>query len=116
MKPILKFIALVLVTGALVYVSCKKERSCEGCRDGNKPPIAIAGSDQSIALPTDSFTLDGAASSDPDGTISEWLWAKISGPASFNINNNSGAGLVAQTMQFNPACAHLEIIYSSGSL
>jgi len=25
MKPILKFIGLVLLTGALVYVSCKKE-------------------------------------------------------------------------------------------
>jgi hypothetical protein len=53
----------------------------------NKPPIAIAGPDQVITLPTDSISLDGSASNDPDGTISEWLWTKISGPASFNIVN-----------------------------
>ena len=53
---------------------------------GNKPPTAIAGPDQVITLPTDSISLDGRASSDPDGTISEWLWTKISGPASFVIS------------------------------
>ena len=46
-------------------------------------PTAIAGPDQVITLPTDSISLDGSASSDPDGTISEWLWTKIEGPASF---------------------------------
>lgn len=51
----------------------------------DKPPIALAGPDQVITLPTDSILLDGSASNDPDGTISEWLWTKISGPASFNI-------------------------------
>jgi hypothetical protein len=50
----------------------------------NKPPTAVAGPDQVITLPTDSVSLDGMTSNDPDGTISEWLWKKISGPASFN--------------------------------
>ena len=49
----------------------------------NKAPTAIAGPDQVITLPTDSASLDGTSSSDPYGTISEWLWTKISGPASF---------------------------------
>lgn len=88
MKPLLKFIALGLLTGALLYVSCKKETSCENCR-GNKPPIAVAGPDQVITLPADSVSLDGTSSSDADGTISVWLWTKISGPASFNIVNPS---------------------------
>jgi hypothetical protein len=69
----------------MVFFSCKKETSCEGCRDGNKPPIAVAGPDQVITLPTDSVLLDGSSSSDPDGIISRYLWTKISGPASFNI-------------------------------
>lgn len=51
----------------------------------NKPPIAVAGPDQVITLPTDSVLLDGRTSSDPDGTISNYLWTKISGPSSFNI-------------------------------
>ena len=51
-----------------------------------KPPKSNAGLDQVIALPTDSVLLDDTNSSDPDGMISEWLWTKISGPASFNIN------------------------------
>lgn len=57
----------------------------EGCINGNKPPPAVARPDQVITLPTDSISLDGYTSSDPDGTISDWLWKKISGPASFTI-------------------------------
>lgn len=85
MKKILLplLILSTLLTG--IFLSCKKEKSCEGCRENNKPPTAIAGPDQVITLPTDSISLDGSASNDPDGKISEWLWKKISDPASFNI-------------------------------
>lgn len=89
MKKIFHFIILIITTAG-IFISCKKETSCEGCK-GNKPPIAIAGSDQVISLPTDSISLDGSASNDPDGTISKWLWKKISGPASFNIGNTTTA-------------------------
>jgi hypothetical protein len=82
---IAKYILMVLVLLVLINTSCKKERSCEGCNENNKPPIAIAGPDQVITLPTDSVSLDGSSSSDPDGTISEWLWTKITGPASSTI-------------------------------
>ena len=91
MKPALKFIAFTLLAGALVYVSCKKEYSCEGCAEKNKPPIAVAGPDLVITLPTDSASLDGRNSSDPDGSITAYKWTKISGPASFAINNIDGA-------------------------
>jgi hypothetical protein len=36
-----------------IFLSCEKERSCESCKDGNKLPIAIAGPDQVITLPTE---------------------------------------------------------------
>jgi len=55
------------------FIACKKETSCENCKEGNKQPIAIAGPDQVITLPTDSVLLDGSSSSDLEGIISEWL-------------------------------------------
>src|SRR5215212_6382467 len=85
-----KILFLLFLTG-IIFFSCKKEYSCEGCADNNKntPPIAAAGPDQMITLPTDSIPLNGASSTDADGTISGWLWTKISGPASFHIVNPS---------------------------
>jgi len=64
----------------------------------NNPPIAIAGPDQVITLPTDSISLDGSASNDPDGMISEWLWKKIAGPVSFNIVNAATAKTVIKNL------------------
>src|SRR6187431_1161764 len=97
------FVILILVT--ICFPTCKKEHSCENCINGNQPPIAIAGPDQLITLPTDSILLDGRNSSDPDGKISGWLWTKILGPASFTIikPNDSTTkikALVAGTYQF----------------
>jgi Secretion system C-terminal sorting domain/Right handed beta helix region len=54
----------------------------------NLPPTVNAGLSQTITLPINSVALNGAAS-DPDGTISNVLWTKISGPASAIITNPS---------------------------
>ena len=78
----------LLFTGLVVLFSCKKE-FCEACDKGNKAPVANAGMDQLVTLPFDSVLLDGSSSSDADGKISEWLWTKISGPASLAISNAS---------------------------
>jgi ELWxxDGT repeat protein len=43
-------------------------------------PIANAGPDRTVLHRT-SVTLDGRASSDPDGTIVGYLWSQLSGPA-----------------------------------
>lgn len=51
----------------------------------NKPPVAIAKPDTIIILPCDSVLLNGEASYDPDGTISNYHWRNLSGPANFNI-------------------------------
>ncbi|MDQ6755920.1 MAG: hypothetical protein M3004_03205 [Bacteroidota bacterium] len=53
----------------------------------NHPPVACAGPDQTITLPTNIVTLDGGCSTDPDNNITTYLWTKISGPSSFNIAN-----------------------------
>ncbi len=96
-----RVILLLMVSMILFFeinLSCKKEISCEGCRETNKPPIAISGPDQGITLPTDSASLDGTSSSDPDGKISEWLWTKISGPASFSIDSATAARTVVKNL------------------
>jgi hypothetical protein len=100
---LLFFLSALMINTLLV--SCAKEYSCEGCRELNKPPLANAGTDQVITLPTDSGSLDGTNSSDPDGTITEWVWRKISGPAAFNIAMPSESktvvrNLVVDTYQF----------------
>jgi hypothetical protein len=91
MKTACRIILSMLVISSLIFPSCKKEKSCEECRDVNKPPTAIAGVDQLISLPTDSISLDGSVSNDPDGTISAWLWKKISGPVVFTILHSTNS-------------------------
>ena len=70
---------IALMTGALF--SCKKERSCENCKEYNKMPVAFAGRDTTIVLPVDSVILDGRNSYDADGSITKYLWTNIAGNA-----------------------------------
>lgn len=51
--------------------------------------ITNAGPDQVIVLPTNSTTLNGSASYDPQGAFKAWQWTKISGPEQHNIANAS---------------------------
>ncbi|WP_158559118.1 PKD domain-containing protein [Deminuibacter soli] len=57
----------------------------------NKTPVANAGKDQTINLPTTSVTLDGTGSYDPDGTVAKYYWSKITGPSSYNIASVTGS-------------------------
>ena len=103
MKPILRIVGCILLVTAIAVSSCKKEYSCENCGinspgNTNRSPIANAGSDQVITLPTDSVSLDGSASSDPDGTISSFQWTKISGSVSFIIANAATAGTLVKNL------------------
>ncbi len=47
----------------------------------NVPPIADAGGNTSVTLPTNSVAASGSGSSDPDGTIVSYQWTFVSGPA-----------------------------------
>ena len=117
-KPYTKNLFLSSLTlfifGVVAIYSCKKEYSCEGCADKNKPPIAMAGSDQVITLPIDSVLLDGNRSSDPDGSITKWLWTKISGPASFNIVKPSDSTTKVKTLAVGIYQFELKVTDNSG--
>lgn len=52
----------------------------------NRPPVANAGADKTITLPTNSVTLTGSGT-DPDGNISSYQWTKIAGPSQFKIGS-----------------------------
>jgi hypothetical protein len=93
MKLIIKLAACFLLTGTMVFVSCKKEKPASAVVTLpasaflNHPPVANAGADQTITLPTSTVNLDGSGSTDPDNNITGYVWTKISGPSSFNIKN-----------------------------
>jgi len=68
-------------------------------------PVANAGTALSITLPTSSVTLDGSASSSPDGSALTYSWSYVSGPAGYTIASPTGAktsvtGLVQGTYTF----------------
>ena len=65
----------------------------------NKPPVASAGTAQSITLPTSSVILDGSGSTDPDGTIKTYSWVTLSGPGSVTILNSNTAKPTASGLQ-----------------
>ncbi len=54
----------------------------------NTPPVANAGTDQSITLPASSVQLSGSAS-DPGGSITSYSWTRTSGPTQFAFNNSA---------------------------
>ncbi len=70
----------------------------------NVLPLANAGSNQAITLPTNSVNLSGSGT-DSDGTIASFLWTKISGPLVGTIGTANSAsttvtGLIKGVYQF----------------
>jgi len=65
----------------LIVISCAKDLSYEDGGTLKTAPVAVAGKDQSIVLPKDSAYLDGSGSYDHNGSITNFTWTKLSGPA-----------------------------------
>lgn len=69
----------------------------------NTPPVANAGSDKVIHLPTNSITITGSAT-DADGSISSYKWTKVSGVTASlsgaSTNKLTASSLVAGSYTF----------------
>lgn len=61
----------------------------------NQPPVASAGPNQTVTLPTSTATLNGSGSTDPDGSVAAYAWTKVSGPGTQTI---TGATTVRPTV------------------
>lgn len=58
----------------------------------NVPPVAIAGPDITINLPTNSTVISGSGT-DADGTVTSYLWTQVSGPSTATLANQTTASL-----------------------
>lgn len=56
------------------------------------PPVANAGPDKTITLPLSSSLILSGSATDPDGTISRYVWSKYSGP-SLTVSNSTTPSL-----------------------
>lgn len=81
----------------------------------NQPPVARAGNDINLVLPANSSTLNGSTSSDPDGTIASYNWTKLSGPASFTINNATIANPLVSNLATGTYLMQLTVTDNNGA-
>lgn len=77
-----------------------------------QPPVSNAGPDQSISIST--ATLDGSASSDPDGNIVTYLWTKVSGPGSTTITTPGSIMPVISNLQTGVYVFNLHVVNNGG--
>lgn len=70
----------------------------EEIADLNAAPFANAGTDKTIALPTNSVTLSGTGY-DNDGTIQAYQWVKTSGPIPFKINSPAASATTVSGLE-----------------
>ena len=64
----------------------------------NRAPVANAGANKVIALPTSSTSLSGAASSDPDGSITNYQWQQVSGPSASTLSATTGMNITVSNL------------------
>lgn len=70
----------------------------------NQAPVANAGADKAVTLPTNTVTITGSGT-DPDGTIVSYAWTRVSGPntatlAGANTKTLTASNLIAGTYVF----------------
>ncbi|MFS4448772.1 PKD domain-containing protein [Maribacter sp. 2307UL18-2] len=61
-------------------------------------PIVDAGTDQTIALPTNSVTINGTATDPDGGAIVSYQWTQVSGPSVATLTGDMSADLVASNL------------------
>ena len=64
----------------------------------NNPPVANAGTDKTITLPTSSTGLTGSGT-DADGTIVGYQWQQVSGPSTSTLSATNTANITVSNLQ-----------------
>lgn len=107
---------VLLAIATFIEMSCSKEYSCERCQSINQPPVAMAGPDQLINLPGNSVLLNGSASYDQDGKITQWKWTRIAGSSSLNIRQPDSAQTIAGGLMQGIYQFELQVTDDKGAL
>ncbi len=81
----------------------------------NLAPVARAGSDKTITLPTNSITLDGGASTDADGIIKKFLWTMVSGPTLGSLTTAATVSATASGLSEGAYVFRLTVTDNNGS-
>jgi hypothetical protein len=84
----------ILIAVVFAVMSCGKEiiKHLPPFAPINNAPVADAGQDTVIFMPSDSSLLDGSKSQDPDsGDVISYKWTKISGPEKFILAAENSA-------------------------
>ncbi len=81
----------------------------------NQLPSANAGADQTITLPINTVSLSGVGT-DPDGTIINYAWTKISGPATGTISNSAAASTTVNALSQGVYKFQLTVTDNSGAI
>uniref|UniRef100_UPI001CD62DB8 malectin domain-containing carbohydrate-binding protein n=1 Tax=Cesiribacter sp. SM1 TaxID=2861196 RepID=UPI001CD62DB8 len=81
---------------------------------GNQLPVANAGLDKQISLPTNSVVLDGSGT-DNDGSITAYSWSQASGPSTATISNASVASPTVSNLQVGTYVFSLTVTDDGGA-
>ncbi len=77
------------------------------------PPLANAGSDITITLPSNSVVLDGSASS-PAGSIKSYEWSKVSGPSGISSGNKNSVNFKISDLVEGSYVFNLQVTNTDG--
>ncbi|HJS55531.1 MAG TPA: hypothetical protein VJ765_13345, partial [Chitinophagaceae bacterium] len=113
MKPIIKFTACIVLIWLVSIASCKDPLP-------NHSPVASAGQDIVIVLPTcrndttGSTDLDGTGSTDPDNNITSYSWRRVSGPGTYYLGNSTSAKARVENMAIGEYVFELRVADAGG--
>lgn len=79
-------------------------------------PIVSAGSNQTVNLPTSTASLSGSATAQCSGTISTYLWQKVSGPTGGTIANPAVASTTVSGLNVGTYVYSLQATDNSGNV
>jgi hypothetical protein len=80
----------------------------------NLPPVANAGADQDLMPPVNAVTLTGSGT-DPDGIITGYRWAKVSGPTPVTISGSATQTAIVSGLVNGKYKFELVVIDNSGN-